>query len=228
MHLAKARHPRERGQSLLGDASAGQHQQSGSGAGRPRRQPRGPFGPAACSAVAQHSVHGGMPGERDQPRVRVCQVFERAMKRDGAPGRAGDRVEQRLVDAPVGQCAKDEPVHRMLTNGARLIDESPAHARVGHVVPLGLPNHHAHGDAHARQDGFDQRHRRRQPSGIKGADQFDTGGAALLGGQGIVEGGRDDFQRQRGVHRSRTYQASQPKWPVCPSGLVTGENPLRS
>ena len=67
-----------------------------------------------------------------------------------------------------------------------------------------------------------------KPAAVERRHQLDTCGAALLGGEGIVERGRDDFERQRADHRSRTYQASQPKWPVCPMGLPTGAKPLRS
>ena len=67
-----------------------------------------------------------------------------------------------------------------------------------------------------------------RPAAFERGHQLDTRRAALLGGQRIVERGRDDFEREGTDHRSRTYQASQPKWPVCPMGLPTGAKPLRS
>ena len=59
------------------------------------------------------------------------------MKRDGTSGGASDGVEQRLVDAPVDQRAKHQPIHAVLADGARLVDQPSADVRVGDLVRLG-------------------------------------------------------------------------------------------
>ena len=55
----------------------------------------------------------------------------------------------------VDQRAKHEPVHGVLADGARLFDQPSADVRVGDLVRLGVAHHHAHRDAHVREDRLD-------------------------------------------------------------------------
>ena len=81
-------------------------------------------------------------------------------------------------------------------------------------MPLGLAHDDAYRYAHLREHVLHQGNRRRHPAEVERGHQLDTSGTALLGGARIGNRGRDDFECERSCHRSRTYQASQPKWPV--------------
>ena len=66
------------------------------------------------------------------------------------------------------------------------------------LVRLRLSHHHPDGDADASQNLVDESRRRRHPAARQVDDQLQPVGAALLGGNGVGDRRRDDFEREPG------------------------------